>query len=300
MITHPERYLEQAGRPRQPVFRFAPSPNGFLHLGHAYSALMNREGATRAGGSFLLRMEDIDRERCREAYVGAIVDDLDWLGVTWEGPVLRQSERMAIYAAALDALAERDLAYPCFCTRGAIAAAVADRVGWPVDPDGMPLYPGTCKALPPGERRDRRLSGQPAALRLDMARALESCPGPLVWQEFGEGAAPRTERADPAAWGDALIARKDIRSSYHLAVVVDDARQGVSDVVRGDDLFQATALHRLLQCLLGLAAPRYRHHRLILDATGRKLSKSRNAPSLRELRGRGASPDDIRSIVGLA
>ena len=282
------------------VFRFAPSPNGYLHLGHAFSALLNHEGARAAGGRFLLRLEDIDRDRCRPAYATAIEDDLRWLGADWNGDVVRQSGRMALYGDALRTLAGRGLVYPCFCTRGTIAARLAGRADWPADPDGVPLYPGTCKRLPPRERDRRLAEGWPAALRLDTGRALDLCPAPISWSEHLPGPAARRVRAEPLAWGDPVVARKDVPASYHLCVVVDDAAQGVTDVVRGADLFAATGLHRLLQVLLGLPEPRYHHHRLVLDGDGLKLSKSRQAPSLRALRHEGATPGDIRRRLRLA
>ncbi len=298
----------EAKRAGPRVFRFAPSPNGLLHLGHALSALINRDAAAAAGGTLLLRLEDIDRERCRDSYAEAIADDLGWLGVTWPEPPLRQSGRFPAYRSALDRLAARGLVYPCFCTRGGVLAAgaakaAADGRPRPVDPDGAPLYPGTCRGLPGAERARRLAEGWPAGLRLDVAKALAADPAPLAWWECGGregGDAPaRDIAADPAAWGDALLARREVPTSYHLSVVVDDAAQGVTDVVRGLDLFHATALHRLLQRLLGLPAPRYHHHRLVLDAAGQKLSKSRGAPSLRDLRGEGSTPADIRRRVGL-
>jgi glutamyl-Q tRNA(Asp) synthetase len=290
------------------VFRFAPSPNGLLHLGHALSALLNHDLARATGGRLLLRLEDIDRERCREAFAEAILDDLHWLGVAWAGPPRRQSEHFDAYRSALDALAGRRLVYPCFCTRGAVMAASAAKaaaagVPRPTDPDGAPIYPGTCRDLDPAERARRLAAGRPAALRLDMAAALEALaaarPGPLRWCECGDGDIAREVVADPAAWGDVLLARRDLPTSYHVSVVVDDALQGVTDVVRGQDLFHATGLHRLLQGLLGLPAPRYHHHRLVLDDAGHKLSKSRGAPSLRDLRRDGTTPAEIRRRVGL-
>ncbi len=269
-------------QPVHPVFRFAPSPNGYLHLGHAYSALLNDTMARGAGGQLLLRMEDIDRARCREDYSAAIEEDLRWLGVEWAVPVRRQSDHFGYYGAILEGLVSRDLAFPCFCTRGSIQAAVAARPGWPSDPDGAPCYPGTCKALSRAERASQIAAGRRAAYRLDMAAVLAVLRGPLDWLELGESNGhPRLVAAEPALWGDALIARKDVPTSYHLAVVADDAAQAVTDVVRGLDLFAATGLQRLLQALLGFPAPRYRHHRLILDEAGQKLSKSRQAPSLR-------------------
>ena len=278
------------------VFRFAPSPNGYLHLGHAYSALLNHEMAAACGGRFILRLEDVDIGRCRAVFEAAIVDDLAWLGLDWARPVRRQSEHFAAYAAALDALAAQGLLYPCFCTRSDVAAAVAGRDGWPRDPDGAPHYPGTCKRLTALERSARLARGEAAALRLDMDSALATLPpAPLTWTESGPHApAGGTHPAEPQVWGDTLLARRDVPASYHIAVVVDDAAQGVTDVVRGEDLLQATALHRLIQIKLGLAGPRYHHHRLVCDAAGRKLSKSLRAKSLGALRAEGASPSDIR------
>lgn len=294
---------DQQGGMRR-VFRFAPSPNGLLHLGHALSALLNHDLAREADGLLLLRLEDIDRERCREAFASAIVEDLHWLGVTWAGTPRRQSDRLPVYQAALDELARRDLIFPCFCTRGAVQAASAARAlvtGRPrrVDPDGAPLYPGTCRHLAPAERARHLAEGRPAVLRLDMERALAEVPHRLAWHEYGDGTGARDVVADPAAWGDVMLARREVPTSYHLSVVVDDAAQGVTDVVRGRDLFHATGLHRLLQVLLGLPAPRYHHHRLVLDPAGHKLSKSRDAPTLRDLRREGHSPAAVRRLVGL-
>jgi glutamyl-Q tRNA(Asp) synthetase len=285
-----------------PVFRFAPSPNGYLHLGHALSALLNADMAKAAGGRLLLRIEDIDAARCRPEYEAAIYEDLAWLGLAWEQPVRRQSEHYGDYRAALTKLEALGLLYPSFESRAEIAAQVAERERhgrWPRDPDGAPLYPGAAKAIAPAERA-RRMTAEPYALRLDMAAALART-GPLTWTETGAGPAGETGAvaADPAAWGDVILARKETPTSYHLAVVVDDAAQGVSDVVRGRDLFHATSVHRLLQALLGWPAPRYHHHRLILDADGNKLAKSTSATGLRELRARGASALDIRKAVGL-
>lgn len=277
------------------VFRFAPSSNGYLHLGHAYSALMNSEMTRAAGGRLLLRIEDIDLERCRPEFEQAIYDDLSWLGLTWEKPVRRQSAHFADYAQALDRLAERDLIYPCFCTRGDILNAVAGNLGWTRDPDGSPLYPGTCKRLSPAERKRRLGVGQPAAWRLDMTAAMAHVGFKLGWREHGTGATGRDVAATPEVWGDAVLARKDIATSYHVAVVVDDALQGVTDVVRGEDLFMATSLHRLLQVLLDLPAPSYRHHPLLRDASGQKLSKSLRAKPLRLLREEGHTPASIRA-----
>lgn len=281
-----------------PVFRFAPSPNGYLHLGHALSVLLNAEAARVAGGRMLLRIEDIDVMRCRPEFEAAIYEDLAWLGVSWEQPVRRQSEHFADYGAALAKLDAMGLIYPSFESRAEIAALVAARDPWPRDPDGAPLYPGMAKSMPAEERARRTAAGEPYALRLDMAQALAQVTGKLIWTESGDGATVEID-ADPAAWGDVVLARKDTPASYHLAVVVDDALQGVTDIVRGLDLFHATSVHRLLQTLLGLPAPRYRHHRLILDADGRKLSKSTAATALRELRAQRLTPSDIRRRVGL-
>ena len=279
-----------------PVFRFAPSPNGYLHLGHALSALINADMAKAAGGRLLLRVEDIDETRCRPEYETAIYEDLAWLGVAWETPVRRQSEHYDDYRAALAKLDTMGLIYHAYESRAEIA-----RAGAGTDPDGAPLYPGRGYTLiDAAERRRRADAGEPFALRLDMAAALARA-GTLAWTETGEGPDGQTGiiAADPAAWGDVILARKDTPTSYHLAVVVDDAAQQVTDVVRGRDLFHATAIHRLLQALLGFPSPRYRHHRLILEADGRKLSKSTQATGLRDLRAQGLTPAAIRGLVGL-
>jgi glutamyl-Q tRNA(Asp) synthetase len=283
-----------------PVFRFAPSPNGYLHLGHALSALNNFEMARAAGGRLLLRIEDIDRSRCRPEYEAAIYQDLAWLGIGWEEPVRRQSAHFDDYRAALVQLDELGLLYPSFESRSEIAALVAAREAqapWPHDPEGAPLYPGGARSLSPDERRRHLASGRPYALRLDMAAAIVRA-GALTWSEGGDSASG-TITAAPQEWGDVVLARKDVPTSYHLAVVVDDARQGVTHVVRGQDLFRATSVHRLLQVLLGLGAPHYHHHRLVLDADGQKLSKSTRATALRSLRESGASRADIRRMIGL-
>jgi glutamyl-Q tRNA(Asp) synthetase len=281
-----------------PVFRFAPSPNGYLHLGHALSALLNARMAQAAGGRLLLRIEDIDDVRCRPEYETAIYEDLAWLGLDFERPARRQSEHFDEYRAAIAKLDAMGLIYPSFESRTEIARLVAEREAktgepWPRDPDGGPRYPEFSKSLPDKERRRLIEAGAPYALRLDTAAALART-GPLHWDEAGE-----TVAADPAAWGDLILARKDIPNSYNLSVVVDDAAQNVTDVVRGRDLFPSTSFHRLLQSLLALPAPRYRHHRLILDSEGRKLSKSTLATGLRELRAAGATPADIVKAVGL-
>jgi len=283
-----------------PVFRFAPSPNGYLHLGHALSALINFEMARATGGRFLLRIEDIDTTRCRPHYEDAIYEDLAWLGLTWEEPVRRQSAHLDDYRAALTQL--DDLVYPSFETRGEIARLVAERdrhARRPRDPDGAPLYPGDGRALSAAERRRRMAADEPYALRLDMAAAIART-GPLTWVETGCGDETRSVAASPQMWGDVVLARKETPTSYHLSVVIDDACQGVSHVVRGRDLFAATSVHRLLQALFALPAPIYHHHRLILDADGKKLSKSTRATALRALREDGASAAGIRRMVGLA
>jgi glutamyl-Q tRNA(Asp) synthetase len=287
-----------------PVFRFAPSPNGYLHLGHAFSALLNFDLARESGGKLLLRIEDIDPARCRAIFEDAIYQDLGWLGVTWETPVRRQSDHLAEYRGALDRLVAEGLVYPSFESRADIARLIRQKEAqapWPRDPDGAPLYPGTARALAPDEREQLLQSGAPYALRLDMAAACARV-GQLSWHERGEGPHGETGAvaARPEAWGDVIIARKETPTSYHLAVVVDDALQGVTEVVRGQDLFWSTSVHRLLQRLLGLPQPLYRHHRLIRDAAGEKLSKSTDATGLRELRAAGVTPAEVRLRVSLA
>ena len=287
-----------------PVFRFAPSPNGYLHLGHAYSALLNFDLARQTGGRFLLRIEDIDGFRCKPEFEAAIYQDLAWLGIAWEHPVRRQSEHLAAYQDAVDQLSAQGLIYPGFESRAEIARLVAGREAagaWPRDPDGTPLYPGTAKLLTPDARAALLESGVPYALRLEMAAAIARV-GDLAWRERGEGLVGESGMviAHPEAWGDVILARKEIPTSYHLSVVIDDALQGVTEVVRGADLFWSTGVHRLLQALLGLRQPAHRHHRLIPDNSGQKLSKSTDATGLRELRAEGATPADIRRLVGLS
>src|SRR2546423_1298970 len=288
---------------KPPIFRFAPSPNGDLHLGHALSALIDFKMARALDGRFLLRVEDIDATRCRPEFEQAIYQDLAWLGIAWEEPVRRQSENLDAYRDALGKLEAQGLVYPSFDSRADIARHIAQHTGapWPHDPDGSPLYPGTAKRLTPEERARRIAEGQPYALRLDTSAAMKRT-GALTWVEIG--ADPKqnheTQMAEPQAWGDVVLARKDTPTSYHLSVVVDDALQGVTHVVRGQDLYQATSVHRVLQTLLALPAPLYHHHRLILDAQGHKLSKSTQATALRELRQQGKTAADIRRMVGLA
>ena len=286
-----------------PVFRFAPSPNGYLHLGHAYSALLNFRCAQESGGRLLLRIEDIDPTRCRPEFEQAIHEDLAWLGITWEQPVRRQSEHLAEYRAALERLQGMGLVYPSFESRAEIARLVAQRDAdgaWPRDPDGAPLYPGAAMSLSEARRAELMAGGAPYALRLDMPAAVARAGG-LAWDEHGAGPSGEsgTVEARPEAWGDVILARKETPTSYHLSVVIDDALQGVTEVVRGQDLFHATGVHRLLQALLGLPAPAYQHHRLIRDAQGHKLSKSTQATGLRTLRTEGVSPTEIRHRIGM-
>jgi len=270
------------------VTRFAPSPTGDLHLGHAFSALTAFAAARSAGGRFLVRIEDIDRGRCRPAFIESILTDLAWLGLDWEQPVRRQSEHFDAYRAALDTLSAQGLLYPCFCTRKDIAGAGHA----PHGPDG-PLYPGTCRALSAAERAERRESGQPFALRLDSAAAIRRS-GPLSWHDCSAG----TVTARPDLFGDVVLARKDCPASYHLAVTLDDARQGVTLVTRGEDLFAATHVHRLLQALFELPVPDYRHHPLLTGPDGRRLAKRDHARTLRALRDEGHSPAEVRVLAG--
>jgi glutamyl-Q tRNA(Asp) synthetase len=289
----------------KPVFRFAPSPNGRLHLGHALSALSNERLAARFGGSLLLRIEDIDLTRCRPEFERAIRDDLAWLGIRFDGAVRRQSEHFDDYRAVLGRLQAKGLIYPCFCSRQEAKQAVAAREAemgrpWPRDPDGSPLYPGTCRSLSIEEANARIAAGEAHVLRLAMDRALAMVGGKVSYRLFGEDGAERVVAAAPVRWGDVVLARKDVPTSYHLSVVVDDAIQGVSHVVRGRDLEAATDIHVVLQRLLGLPAPRYHFHRLLIDDTGQKLAKSRLSESLADLRARGASPAEIRAQLGFA
>lgn len=287
------------------TFRFAPSPNGELHLGHAYSALLNQKLATQAGGRLLLRIEDIDTTRCTPEFEAGVLADLKWLGLAWEEPVRRQSEHFAEYKAMLDRLIAEELVYPAFMSRGEIRAFITDSEkhgrDWPRDPDGVPLYPAADKALPMKERKRRIAENTPFAWRLDVGAAMARVGKALSWTEYSDETllVARSIEARPQEWGDVIVARRDIPTSYHLAVVMDDALQGISHVVRGQDLFSATAVQRLLQELLGLPQPAYFHHRLILGPDGRKLSKSLGDTGLAALRHAGASPEDIRRVVGL-
>ena len=265
----------------KPTFRFAPSPNGALHLGHAYSAILNFEIAKRLGGRILVRVEDIDTARCTPELEAGMFDDLAWLGLEWELPILRQSERFGIYQKALDRLQEQGLIYPSFLSRGEIKQDVKNHPTWPRDPDGAPLYPGLERDWSTSDRAIAVNSGKPYAWRLDMKQALALHPI--------EGA---------AAWGDVVLGRKETPTSYHLSVVVDDAAQGVTHVVRGQDLEAATSIHLLLQKLLGLPSPHYKHHRLILDEQGERLSKSVKSTALKALRDDGASVADVHRLIG--
>ena len=283
------------------VFRFAPSPTGYLHRGHALSALLNQRAAEATGGRFLVRMENIDTTRAREDFEAAIFEDLAWLGLRWEEPILFQRDRFDAYAKALVELDKLGLLYPAFMSRSEIAAAV-EKGGreWPRDPDGAPHYPGPEREWSQSRRQAEMASGRPYALRLDMTRALSGVPF-LSWNSvdpFGVESAA-THPADPARWGDVILARKEVHGSYHIAVVVDDAFQGVTDIVRGKDLEAATSVHRLLQALLGLPEPRYFHHRLIRDEDGKKLSKSRGSETIRARREAGETRAELIAGLGL-
>lgn len=279
------------------ITRFAPSPTGLLHLGHVVAAHVAWQQAQASGGTFLLRMEDIDGTRCREEYYKAITDDLHWLGMAWPEPAWRQSERLLVYRAALDRLDAMGLIYPCFCTRQEIAAAVSAPQG-PPGQEG-PLYPGTCRSLSPQERADRMAAAagkaQSYALRLDVHRAA-AMTGPLTWLDRRAG----LQQARPELLGDVVLARRDIATSYHLAVTVDDAAQGITLVTRGEDLFSSTHIHRLLQALLDLPVPEWLHHGLVCDDQGRRLAKRDNARALRTLRESGRSADDVLRLAQAA
>jgi glutamyl-Q tRNA(Asp) synthetase len=272
------------------VTRFAPSPTGLLHLGHAHSALAGRRRAQ--GGRFLLRIEDIDQGRCRPEFEAAILEDLAWLGLDWDGPVRRQSEHWDDYRAALAVLEGQGLVYPCFCTRREIQAEILAMQSAPHGPDG-PLYPGTCRRLAPGLRADRLAEGRPYALRLDIAEAARRS-GPLAWTDELAG----EQAARPELLGDVVLARKDTPTSYHLAVTVDDQLQGVTVVTRGQDLFEATHVHRLLQALLGYRVPVWRHHALLTDAAGRRLAKRSDAAAIRTFRAEGKTLAEVSALAG--
>ncbi|MCE7999235.1 MAG: tRNA glutamyl-Q(34) synthetase GluQRS [Rhodobiaceae bacterium] len=291
------------------IIRFAPSPNGRLHLGHAYSALYAAEKAAELGGRFLLRIEDIDVGRCRPEFVAGIYEDLEWLGLTWEMPVRRQSEHFADYEAALKKLRDLEVVYPCFATRREIERTIADggidMERWPRDPDGALLYPGIYKDISTKERSRLMWEGRTYAWRLDTQKAIElavkKSGGPITFNElegspFGDTGCQKIE---PELFGDVVVARKDVPTSYHLSVVVDDALQNITHVTRGRDLYPATYIHRLLQVLLDLPEPLYCHHRLIEDETGRRLSKSAKDMGLKDLREAGKTPSEIRQMIGI-
>jgi glutamyl-Q tRNA(Asp) synthetase len=275
------------------ITRFAPSPTGYLHLGHAHAALTAWRRAREADGQFLLRLEDIDTGRCRPEFAASILEDLAWLGIDWDGPVRVQSEHLPEYQPVLDTLAGRGLLYPCFCTRADIQREIAGSASAPHAPDGSPVYPGTCRRLSQDERSARLAAGERFALRLDMARAVAEA-GPLSFAEDGQGRLA----CEPARFGDVVLARKDSPASYHLCVTHDDALQGVTLVTRGKDLKPATDLHRLLQALMGWPAPNYAHHRLLTDAAGRRLAKRDRAATLRDLRASGISAAEVRAMAG--
>ena len=277
------------------VTRFAPSPTGYLHLGHAYSALFAFEAARITGGRFLLRIEDIDRQRCRPEFEQGIMEDLRWIGITWDGPVRRQSEHIDTYRAALDELQRIGVIYPCFCSRKQIRIEIEQAGRAPHGPSGEALYPGICRHLDPAESAWRIRNGEPYALRLDVGKAL-ALTGVLTWEDCRAGVV----EADPLSLGDVVLARKDVPTSYHLAVTVDDHLQGVTLVTRGEDLFHATHVHRLLQALLGLRTPRYYHHNLSADSSGQRLAKRNRAITLRHLRDCRRTPDDIWRMIGLS
>lgn len=274
------------------VTRFAPSPTGWLHLGHAYAALFAEQQARDSNGRFLIRLEDIDGTRARPEYETALFEDLTWLGLAWEQPVRRQSDHTEDYQTALNELDQQGLLYPCFCTRKEIQEEIAQAGQAPHGPDG-PLYPGTCRSRSTAERESLITNGQPYALRLDIGKAIEHTGKELFWNDAGRG----PQVAAPAIFGDVVLARKDTPASYHLAVVVDDALQGITLVTRGEDLFEATHLHRLLQELLKLPVPRWHHHRLITDETGKRLAKRDNARALRTLRDEGWTPEKVKAAL---
>lgn len=293
-LRGPDRIpLPEEGAPGH-VTRFAPSPTGFLHLGHAYSALFAFEAARQTGGRFLVRLENIDPLRCRPEFERAILEDLTWLGLHWDAPVRRQSEHMDLYQEALEALIAAGVVYPCFCTRKQIRMEVEEAGRAPHGPSGEAVYPGICRSLSDRERALRIRRGEPFAWRLDVAKALERT-GPLWWFDWRAG----WVEATPQIFGDPVIARKDIPTSYHLSVTIDDHLQGITLVTRGEDLFHATHIHRLLQALLGLNTPHYYHHNLIADSKGQRMAKRNRAVTLRHLRDCGRSPDDIWRLLGL-
>jgi glutamyl-Q tRNA(Asp) synthetase len=281
-----------------PILRFAPSPNGRLHLGHAFSALFTARAAAALGGTFLLRIENIDPVRSKPEFEAGIIEDLVWLGLSWAGPVWRQSARMAAYTHAAEALKVRGLLYPCFCSRRSAAASASS-----TDPDGALLYSGTCRQIAASEAGERLARGEPVQWRLNMDRAATEAGLLTIAEAPAPGAAPlwagtAQRLAQPERWGDAVLIRKELPASYHLSVVTDDAAQGVTHVTRGMDLFAAADLHVLLQHLLGLPSPLYCHHRLMRDSAGQKLAKSKGSASLKSLRESGWSAADVRQRLG--
>ena len=275
------------------VTRFAPSPTGYLHLGHAFSALTAWRRAREAGGRFLLRLEDIDPTRCRPEFAAAILEDLAWLGLDWDGDVRVQSQHLSEYRIVLDTLIARGLLYPCFCTRADITREVAQSAAAPHSPDGAPLYPGICRLLSEDERAARIAAGERYSLRIDMRRALDTVPHPLTFHELDEGAI----ECHPEQFGDVVLARKDAPASYHLCVTHDDALQNVTLITRGEDLKPATHLHRLLQAMMDWPVPIYAHHPLLTDTAGRRLAKRDRAATLHDLRAAGHSPAEVRAMA---
>jgi glutamyl-Q tRNA(Asp) synthetase len=272
--------------------RFAPSPTGHLHLGHAYSALFSFQAAVQSGGQFIVRIEDIDLGRCRPEYEQSILDDLAWLGLTWRQPVRRQSDHMDDYQDAIDKLKQQDLLYPCFCTRAEIKAEINAAGHAPHGPDG-PLYPGTCRGVSTSERADRIAAGDAFALRLDMKRASQQA-GPLQWGDSEKGHI----KATPEVFGDVVLARKDVPTSYHIAVTHDDHLQNISLVTRGEDLFEATHVHCLLQRLLGYDSPDYHHHKLLTGSDGKRYAKRDKSLTLNSLRNTSTTRDDVFKLIG--
>ena len=275
------------------ITRFAPSPTGYLHIGHAYAALFAEKVARETGGRFILRIEDIDNARCKPGLEEAIYEDLNWLGLKWDEPVRRQSDHLADYTSALKRLSNLNLTYPCFCTRKGINAEIQRAGGAPHNSE-VSIYPGTCKLLTETERMKRIHEGQKHAIRLNIAEALK-ITGVLSWKDWRAG----LKTANFKCFGDIIIARKDIPTSYHLSVTVDDALQDITLVTRGEDLAESTPIHRLLQALLGYKSPRYCHHKLIKNREGKRLAKRDQAASIRSLRAKGKKPEDIRSMIGM-
>lgn len=281
------------------ISRFAPSPTGRLHLGHAYSALFAAKQAEEAGGTFILRIEDIDRGRCRAEFEDGIFEDLRWLGLNWQEPVRRQSDHMDDYARALDRLMDLGLLYPCICTRKTIQEEIARAGHAPHGPEGE-LYPGTCRNRPATEQKRIMAGDAPYALRLDLDKAIsllkQQGEWPLIWHDRAKG----EQTAQPETLGDVVLARKDVPTSYHLSVTLDDHIQGCTLITRGEDLFYASHLHRLLQALLGLDVPEWHHHELLLDEAGKRFAKRNQSVTLRHLREvEGKTPKDIRRMIGL-